>query len=47
MAAGKAGFGTAFSVISGDAWAVLVRAGREGQSSPYGRTLSENAGASW
>ena len=34
-------------VSSGAAWAVLVCAGRTGNSSPLKRTLGENSGASW
>ena len=46
-AAAVAGSGAAVSVSSGAAWVVLARAGRVGHSSPFGRTLDENYGASW
>ena len=47
MASGAAGSGVAVSVRAGAAWAVSARAGRSGHSSPLGRTLGDNAGASW
>ena len=46
-AAGAAGSGAEVSVSAGGVWAVSACAGSSGHSSPLGRTLDDNAGASW